>query len=81
MMSRTLRMMLAGLALAASCVKVESRVCKQDAECQASPNDGVHLICVNGQCEQCHVNNDCGPFKLCRSQRCVSSDATQFWTN
>ena len=45
--------------------------CKTDEHCKSSANNGGKIACVNGQCQECANDKDCGsPTKICKANRC-----------
>ena len=44
--------------------------CKTDAHCAAFDGNGGRLFCVNGTCQECAANADCGTEKVCVMNRC-----------
>lgn len=46
--------------------------CRDDARCRddVEHNEGRFLYCINGQCQECRNDGDCGPGRACQANRC-----------
>ncbi len=47
--------------------------CRQDSDCADAENHGLMVHCIDGQCQECKADADCGTGKTCQSMRCVSA--------
>lgn len=57
---------LAALGALAGCPGVEYPNCRGDDDCRSR-----RQVCVNGRCQQCRTNADCGGGNTCLRNRCV----------
>lgn len=44
--------------------------CKTDEHCKNAENNGGKIFCINGQCQECGKDEDCGAGKVCKFNRC-----------
>jgi peptidoglycan-associated lipoprotein len=44
--------------------------CKTDEHCASADDNGGRLYCVNGTCQECTADAQCGVGKLCKAYRC-----------
>lgn len=49
--------------------------CKTDSDCADADNHGHQVYCLDGQCQECRADADCGSGKSCQSMRCVAAAA------
>lgn len=63
-----LLMGLAGAAATGCTSDPDYPVCRNDQHCQ---RNGRRELCVNGRCQQCRSNSDCGENMSCLRNRCV----------
>lgn len=50
-------------------------LCKNDGHCKVGANgESLSGVCVNGTCQQCAVNSDCGEGQSCQANACVANN-------
>jgi peptidoglycan-associated lipoprotein len=47
-------------------------LCTSDSDCTSEANNHGAVRCIDGQCQQCKTDADCGGVKSCQSMRCVA---------
>jgi peptidoglycan-associated lipoprotein len=45
--------------------------CRQDGDCTDADNHGLMVHCIDGQCQECRTDAECGIGKRCDSMRCI----------
>jgi len=45
-------------------------ICKTDDHCKNAENNQGKIVCINGQCQECGKDEDCGAGKVCKANRC-----------
>ncbi|MBI5517033.1 MAG: OmpA family protein [Deltaproteobacteria bacterium] len=67
--SSRLALCLGLLGLPLGCTGPDYPTCENDDHCR---RDGRREWCVQGRCQQCRSNGDCGPERTCLRNRCVA---------
>jgi peptidoglycan-associated lipoprotein len=60
--------------LAASC-QPKFPNCKTDDDCKSADANHGAVHCIDGQCQECKTDADCGTGKSCQSMRCVTASS------
>jgi peptidoglycan-associated lipoprotein len=50
--------------------------CRQDTDCVDAENHALKVHCIDGQCQECRTDAECGIGKHCESMRCVAGNAS-----
>jgi peptidoglycan-associated lipoprotein len=54
--------------------------CREDSDCLEADNHGLHVHCLDGQCQECRTDAECAIGKKCDSMRCVAGTGSAIST-
>jgi peptidoglycan-associated lipoprotein len=54
--------------------------CRQDSDCLEADNHALQVHCLDGQCQECRTDAECGIGKKCESMRCVAGSGSAIST-
>jgi peptidoglycan-associated lipoprotein len=73
-MLRPVLAILVAASLTTSC-RSKFPLCKTDSDCTAEGSNHGAIHCIDGQCQECMSDSDCGTGKTCKSMRCVTASS------